>query len=65
MNKKERELQDRREYAKEETQKLHSKLLSRVGRPGERDPYPDLGKEYWERSKALGEFESETYGGKK
>jgi hypothetical protein len=24
---------------------------------GERDPYPDLGKEYWERSKALGEFE--------
>ena len=42
MNKKERELQDRREYAKEETAKLHSKLLSRVGRPGERDLCPAL-----------------------
>lgn len=56
MNRQERQAQERREYIKEESQKLTSMANARTGRPGEREPYPDLGETYWKRQAVLNEF---------
>jgi hypothetical protein len=56
MTKQERQAEDKREYVKEETQKLASMAKARTGRPGECEPYPDLGDTYWKRRQALNSF---------
>jgi hypothetical protein len=56
MNRQERHVQERREYIKEETQKLASYARTVEGHSTERDPYPELGNTYWKRREALNDF---------
>jgi hypothetical protein len=49
-SKQQRRLDDRAAYHKELESKKRGILNARTGRPGEQDPYPDLGDRYWSLS---------------